>query len=177
MEDFFDKSSSISSFEDEEDDDCLDYLSEEIEDSEVLSEETLRFNNFDEILEEDSVEYDLEPVKHFIDEFVGLVITEFKDFKGTSDFSTQEVGGSILTCVNVNGNALDVHLASLSGKSRGKMKLYTSLSGQFSDKSDDPQPSRNSIYRIKFMGGHTIEYMDSDFAGFATFFDNQRELN
>jgi hypothetical protein len=132
----------------------------------------------EEIIEEtEEPEYDLEPIRSFIDEYIGLVIVNFTPFKNDVENLENNLSGKIITGVKILENKLQIKVVSLSGKTNGVIEMSPSLTGQFAERYNQDDPDSSSRYRIIFLGGHSIEYLDNEDNGSITYYDYQSEMN
>jgi hypothetical protein len=141
-----------------------------------LKEEDFEENIFARAIETEEVEYDLEPIREFIDEYVGMIITDLKIYdEGSEDMN--EVTGKIMTGVSVDSNKIYMNLASLTGKPCGTIELAPSLTGHFVERLSKDSPVSITKYRLQFYGGFSIEYLDSESNTKPTFYEIHREIS
>lgn len=129
--------------------------------------------------EEASQEYDLEPIKSFIEEYIGFVILSFVKFKEDVEDIHPNVTGKIVAGVKISENKLKIMITSLNGRYYGTIEIAPSLTGSFAEKySHQTEDTDESIrFRINLLGGHSMEYLDSEDEGSVTYYDNYSDLN
>lgn len=115
------------------------------------------------ITSDEEPEFDLEPVKDFMEEFIGLIIVDMKPFR--DDIVGHAIQGKLITGVSVDGNKLKIDVVSVSGNEGGVIELTPTLSGQFAQRFSEDAPADSSRYRIDFLGGFSLEYLDSEDEG------------
>jgi hypothetical protein len=138
-----------------------DYISLINDDEELIKNEDL-FIRPDEAKE---TEFDLEPIRDFLDEYVGLVVVGFKGFKSDVVDLDQHISYSMITNISNKSNFLEIQLSSITGKKVGSLKLEVSLTGQFAERRGEEFPLWASRYRLEFYGGNSIEYIDTEDKG------------
>lgn len=122
-----------------------------------------------------SIELELDPIKNFIEEYIGLIITDFSTYNEDIEDLKIPLVGSMVTKVDITDNSIEIELSNLSGNRIGIAKMTPTLSGQFAEKSFNDYPSEFSRYRISFYGGESIEYLDRNYDGGLTFYNEASE--
>lgn len=111
-------------------------------------------------------ELDLEPVKSFMEDYVGQVVVDILQ-RGEIEFG--EIGlaaaPSIVMSVTQDGEKIRFGLVKLDGKPGGSLLIAPTKFGMFTEKLSEEEFSANSIYRIRFYGGLCLEYLDTQGKG------------
>jgi hypothetical protein len=138
-----------------------DFLSEE----EILEIEDSDSEDMDSDDEEEN--YDMEPIREFMEEYIGLVITGFTAYEDDIDDLENEVLGRTVTSISALDNIITMELSSLTGSVVGYLEIKPTLNGHFADKvdQDDEEQDDNLRYKIEFFGGNTLHYYDSENTG------------
>lgn len=100
-------------------------------------------------------------IKNFIEEFIGVPIIGV-DIYTDSDHNFIECVGKIIVKVEINNKKANLFLSNLEGGDFGRMIMPFSLTGQILEKTIDDLPASNSLYKINFYGGDSIEYTDDN---------------
>lgn len=125
---------------------------------------------------EEEVCFDLQPVRDFMDEYVGMVITDYQAYQDDLD-KIDNIAGTILTAVKFDSHKIYMTLSSVAGRPKGVVALSPTLTGQFAERNSYEEPVGSSRFRIEFFGGLSIEYLDAPKKGCATFHEFHREIN
>lgn len=113
-------------------------------------------------------ELDLEPVKNFMEDYIGQIIV---NVTGPSDLT--EIGdktrATIVMGVNLEGKDIKFRLTKLNGQKGGYLVISPTKHGMFTEKLSEEGIDLNSMYRISFYGGYSLEYLDSMGLGIVTY--------
>lgn len=134
-----------------------------------------KFEIEESFFEDEEENLDLEPVKDFMDNFIGGIVTGFKVCDEDIEDLDDKIKGSIISDVSVDDDSLLLYLSSLKGISRGLIKISPTEAGEFALRYNEEPEMWASMYRIKLYGGEMIEYLDTNNEGTVSFIDNQRE--
>jgi hypothetical protein len=126
--------------------------------------------SFDDITKEDLIEdlngeeLDLEPVRQFMEDYIGQIIV---DVSGKQDFT--EIGdkarATIIMSVDLEGEDLKFKLAKLNGQTGGYLVISPTKYGMFKEKLSGEGMDVYSIYQITFYDGYSLEYLDTQGKG------------
>jgi hypothetical protein len=114
----------------------------------------------------------LDAVKSFYDEFVGIPIVDFKTFSAEIPDYKSIIQGKLITDVYRQDSKVVILLSSInnpSPKFSNKIIVQPSLTAELAEVSGDEKELSHSLYRIGFMGGDYIEYLDQKFTNNAIF--------
>ncbi len=124
---------------------------------------------------EEEPEFDLEPVKDFMEEFIGLILVGMKPYK--DDVDEFDAIGKMITGVDIRDNKLVINVASVSNNEIGFIEMTPTLAGQFAQRSNEDEPNDNSRFRLNFLGGFSLEYLDSNNDGNITYVTTRGNFN
>ena len=108
-------------------------------------------------------EFDLEPVKDFVEDFIGLIIMDMNSYQ--DDISLLDIDGKMITSVCVADNKLKIRVSSASNNEHGVIEIKPTINGQFAHRLLEDEPNDKSRFRINFYGGASLEYLDLESKG------------
>ncbi len=108
----------------------------------------------------DDVILDLEPIRNFMEEYIGMLIHSIDSFRDSYEMEDDVAECTIISSLLVDKNKIKINLSSISGVPAGTLTLSPSMKGHFAERSNSDSPIWSSIYRINFVGGNSIEYLD-----------------
>lgn len=112
--------------------------------------------------EVDDDELALDEIADLFEDYIGLVITKFESYKiGVPDLS-QLLPGKMITKVELENDKIIISLASISSDRNNKLIITLTEGGFFSAVEKADSLHRSAKYRIIFVGGDAIEYIDTE---------------
>jgi hypothetical protein len=116
--------------------------------------------------EEDDDELDLEPLKEFMSDYIGMLVIGVKGFyKDTTLEQAEDIQCKIVSDCKVESGSIVFQLSGVTGATTGYLKLSPSKHGSFAEREPSDIPMYSSRYRIFFYGGDTLEYLDGEKLG------------
>jgi predicted PilT family ATPase len=113
----------------------------------------------DEITEE--IEFNsLEHIKEFFEDYIGNTIIFLKEYRSSQPGKALLLSNKIIRDVSYTRKNILIKLSSLNGKNNGHIKIYVGDGGMFVEKNMSESESKFAKYRIEFIDGNVIEYVD-----------------
>jgi hypothetical protein len=121
----------------------------------------------------------LDDLKALFDEYIGVSITGFLSYTDAVPDLETKIGPrkgiiNLLSDVEIEGDHLWLKLSIYDGRHGGYLKISPSVGCHFIEKEDGEDPDKFAKYRLKFMGGDCIEYIDHDNKGEISYFAGYR---
>jgi hypothetical protein len=111
-------------------------------------------------------EYNLEEIRDAFEDYIGLVIIEFEAYDDLIEDIEKDVIGKMIVYIDTDIKNIEIGLSEMSGKYGGVIYLTPTITGKFAEREDDGMMSNWSAkYKITFVGGDSIEYMDTHNTG------------
>ena len=111
-------------------------------------------------------DYSLEEVRDAFEDYIGLIIVEFEAYDDNIEDIEEDILGKMITQIDTDNKNIYIGLADLSGNRGGFISLEPTITGRFAERIDDGMMSNWSAkYKITFIGGASIEYMDTQRTG------------
>lgn len=105
--------------------------------------------------------FSLEPVKEFLEEFIGIAIINFKRYDDAISDLDSFVQKKIISGVELEEQVIWVKLSNFNGKDGGYLKIAPSIVGEFASIGSDDEIMDRTLYRLNFFGGSCLEYLDN----------------
>jgi len=115
--------------------------------------------------EEEADELILEPVKEFLESYIGAFIVDFESFSKADAILEESIKSKMIVGVELDGQAILLNLSKANGKPGGILRLFPTNGGQFTERISADEPTWASKYRITFRGNDALEYIDGNDAG------------
>ena len=96
-------------------------------------------------------ELDLEPVRTFMEDYVGQVIVNISGHTDLKDIG-DSTRATIVMSVALEGEDIKFKLSKLNGSSGGQLVFSPTKYGMFTEKLAEEELEINSVYRISFYG-------------------------
>lgn len=103
---------------------------------------------------------ELSPVKAFLEDFIGVIITGFSSFNDEIKDLEKYVQAKMVTNVEIKDKDIWIGLSKIDGTPGGYLKISPTIFGQFAETNIKEQPLIDSLYHIAFYGGVVLEYTD-----------------
>ena len=118
------------------------------------------------------MEYDLEDIREAFEDYIGLIIVSFKTFNYDIEDIEDKIFGKMLAGIKVDGNKVYMQLSDLSGNNAGQIMLVPTMTGQFIETDNNNWvPTWATRYKLSFVGGACIEYVDGVDTGKVSYSD------
>ncbi len=118
----------------------------------------------------EEIKLDLVPIKDFLEDYLGLIIIDFRRYKNKIEDVRDDISVKFITeVVILPHNKIKLVFSNISGKKSGNLVIDMSLTGQFSERRYNEIPIWSSMYRIFFFGGDSVEYSDTEELGEITY--------
>ena len=113
--------------------------------------------------DEEDEELDLEPLHHFMSDYIGMIVVGIKGFSDDTILEDAEkVHCKIISGCTLKEGSIVFELSNVSGGNAGYLKLSPSRHGSFAEREPGDIPMYSSRYRIFFYGGDALEYLDTE---------------
>jgi hypothetical protein len=112
-------------------------------------------------------ELDLEPVRSFMEDYIGQIIVNITGHKDLTEIG-DKTRATIVMGVDLEGEEIKFRLTKLNGQRGGSLIISPTKHGMFTEKLSEEELDLNSMYRISFYGGYSLEYLDSKGMGIVT---------
>lgn len=116
-------------------------------------------------------EFELEGVKEFLEDFLGVVIIGFETYDPSVPNLESDIEAKLISEVSLDGENFTLGLSSLNGVPAGSLVISPSIEGQFAESIVDERALNNSMYRLIFYGGDSFDYLDSTKKGTVVYQD------
>lgn len=126
--------------------------------SEIKSEPKIEHNPDDEPTE--VVSFSLEPVKEFLEDFIGIAIIGFKKYHDQIPDLNLQIQKKIIAGVIIKDQAIWIKLSNFNGIDGGYLKIQPSIVGEFASIGSEDEVMDRTLYRLNFFGGSCLEYLD-----------------
>lgn len=110
--------------------------------------------------ETEQMEFDLLTVKEFLDEYIGVCITGFETYEDYIPDLEKKITSKMVTAVEIIGESIWMELSKINGAPGGYLRINPSFDGEFIEKDVEADPYEDSKFKIIFIDGDAIEYID-----------------
>ncbi len=108
---------------------------------------------------------DLNRIKKYLDETIGNVIVAYEAFDPEIEELEPFIKNKVISRAKVIDGFVRLELNDLNGNKSGFIDLVLSPAGSFSEKRNEDEEEADSVYRIIFMNGFCLEYIDPSWLG------------
>jgi hypothetical protein len=126
----------------------------------------------DKYLTEDTISegLELDEIRDAFEDYIGLIIVNFETYDDDISDIENQIAGKMVTRITSDRKNIHIGLSSLTGNSGGQISLKPTITGQFAERMDDGMmPIWSAKYKITFVGGACIEYIDTHDTGSVSF--------